>query len=51
MGGVLGLGLQGLMNSAVLFVGQVRGVARRFCLGLVDAGLEIRNGYFAHLEL
>ena len=59
VGGVLGLGQQVMMGLSVLFLGQLRGVAgcrglgvsRCHGLGVVEAGSEVRYGYFAHLNL
>ena len=59
MDGVLGRGQQVLMDPAVLVLGQIRGVAscrslgvaRCRSLGVVDAGSEVRDGDFTHLDL
>ena len=51
VGGVLGRVYQGLMDPVGLILSQVRGVARFRSLGVVDAGSEVRDGDFTHLEL
>ena len=51
MGRVLGRRPQVLVALAVLVLGEVRGVARRRRLGMVDAGPEVREGDLAHFEL
>ena len=49
--GGLGGDDQVLMNPGVLVPGQVRGVAHRRSLGVVDVGPQVRGRDLAHLEL
>ena len=59
VGGVLGRGNQVLMDPVMLVLSQIRGVASCCSLGVarcrspgvVDAGSEVCDGDFTHLEL
>ena len=51
VGGVLGRGRYVLMDPVGLVLGQIRGVASCRSLGVVDAGSEVRDGDFTHLNL